>query len=431
LIPTALLFSRYRAFSELSRIELAPVTVIIGKNGSGKSVITRLPLILGSGLDPNAESPFDLLAGGIHHANRYEDLIYQRSALPFSLGAEISDGADGWRFLTTLRHVVETHTVGVEAFELHHTTARVLKLSISRPEDIGKPDAMFSAIFGDSTTERQVHVTFRGLFPTCVQEDEAASTALLNARTLFHAALASPSYLGPFRSEHGALTHTPSQGVKDLGPKGERALDIVGDDRLRRDGALATAVEDWFETNMQARLKLVMSADLPRIVVNDPVRKLDVDIDETGAGFAQLFPVVVQALSCKAGRLTSPLMIVEQPELHLHPGAHGYVTDLICATAKERRMQVRYICETHSEQVVMRIRRWIAKQEISPGDVKIISVAHQSSRDEPVEPFRMISIDELGNPDAWPVDVFDDAFKDLVEIREAAVSHASARAKTT
>lgn len=46
----ALIWNRYRSFKERQKVELAPLTVIIGKNGSGKSVISRLPLILSSGV---------------------------------------------------------------------------------------------------------------------------------------------------------------------------------------------------------------------------------------------------------------------------------------------------------------------------------------------------------------------------------------------
>jgi recombinational DNA repair ATPase RecF len=106
-ILTALLFSRYRAFREATRLDFAPLTVIIGKNGGGKSVLTRLPLLIAGGLAAQAEASLDLTAGGISHAARYEDLIYQRSAQPFSLGAEISDGNRTLRFVTTIRHVAE------------------------------------------------------------------------------------------------------------------------------------------------------------------------------------------------------------------------------------------------------------------------------------------------------------------------------------
>src|SRR4051812_37171940 len=105
MIPTALIFSRYKSFKERVVLNLAPLNVIIGRNGSGKSVISRLPLLLASGLKDEAEAPVDLFAGGVLHSSRYEDLIYERSAQPFELGAQIGQGLGSLRFITTLRFV--------------------------------------------------------------------------------------------------------------------------------------------------------------------------------------------------------------------------------------------------------------------------------------------------------------------------------------
>lgn len=238
---------------------------------------------------------------------------------------------------------------------------------------------------------------------------------------LFEEAFAHPSYLGPFRSEVGSLPRIPRQGVRDLGPRGERALDILGDDALRGAGALARDVEEWFEAAMDGnRVKLERRGDLPRMLVHDPLRDVDVDLAETGVGFAQVFPVVVQAFARRADRITSPFVIVEQPELHLHPAAHGGVADLILETVIRCHGKVRYLCETHSEQIVTRLRRRVAEAKIAADAIKIISVGHQSGPDAEVEPLRVIGLNTLGNPDAWPIGVFDEAFEDLVNLREAA-----------
>jgi predicted ATPase len=402
-------------------LELTPLTVIIGKNGGGKSVLTRLPLILASGLASQAESPLDLTAGGISHGARFEDLIYQRSAQPFSLGAEISASGRTLKFVTTLRHVVERHSLAVEAFELSEGGQLTVSLKAARPEDIGNPAGMFVAQFGPDSAERQVRAKIAGLFPTEIDGDADASSRLLECRRLFEGAFASPSYLGPFRSEQGALPRIPRQGVHDLGPCGERALDIVGDDLLRGDGELVRAVEDWFEGAMGGnRLKLERAGDLPRLLVHDPIRSVDVDIGDTGAGFAQVFPIVVQALARRMGRISGSIVIVEQPELHLHPAAHGDVADLIGETVSTCASDIRYICETHSEQVITRLRRRVAEGRLSDGTVKLASVGHQSAMDDAIEPLRSIGLDALGNPDSWPVGVFNEAFDDLVLLREAA-----------
>src|SRR5262249_33597390 len=140
----------------------------------------------------------------------------------------------------------------------------------------------------------------------------------------------------------------------------------------------------------------------------------------TGAGFAQVFPIVVQAFARRSDRIASPFLIIEQPELHLHPAVHGGVADLIGDTVSECGGRARYLCETHSEQVVTRLRRRVAEGKISADSIRIASVGHQGAPDADIEPLRNIRLDEVGNPDSWPIGVFDEAFDDLVRLREAA-----------
>src|SRR5262249_27340049 len=298
--------------------------------------------------------------------------------------------------------------------------ASVVSLTIARPEGIGDPAGIFLAKFGTKDDEQEVRVRMVGLFPTHIEGYREMTDRLQSMREQFEKVFAPPSYLGPFRSEQGSLTRVPRQGVRDVGPRGELALDIIGDDRLRAEGLLAGAVADWFESAMEARVTLEMAGDRPRILVHDPIREIDVDLSDTGAGFDQVFPVAVQALARRAKRITSSMLIVEQPELHLHPGAHGNVADLICDTVTACVGNLRYICETHSEEVITRLRRRVAERKLAPDNIKIISIGHQSAADEPLEPLRKINLDILGNPDSWPIGVFDEAFDDLVHLREAA-----------
>src|SRR5436309_2771675 len=107
---SALTWNRYRSFKERQRVELAPVTIVIGRNGSGKSVISRLPLLLAGGVSGVSQGPLDLMAGDVEHAASYQDLVNMRGALPFSLGAEINGSEGHFAFETTMRHLNETRS---------------------------------------------------------------------------------------------------------------------------------------------------------------------------------------------------------------------------------------------------------------------------------------------------------------------------------
>ena len=421
-IPIALHFSRYRAFKEEVRVPIAPLTLILGRNGSGKSVITRLPLMLAGGIDESATSPLNLVAGGISHASRYEDLVHQRSARPFMLGAEMTVDDRLVIFKTTLRHVVETHSLAYEAFELIENGATILRLSISLPDEIGKGEAKFN-LQADDSIERLCKVRFSGLFPSEIEGEPGLQERIRIIRDEFQQAFEDPAYIGPFRSEVSSSGRVPQQGVRLLGSRGEGALDVLGDDVLRGDGATARLVEEWFDSAMEgSRVVLELTSGIPRLLVRDPQRNVDVDLTETGAGFAQVLPIAVQVLSAKNKKILSPIAIVEQPELHLHPGAHGALADLFIDAAADADVLTRYVCETHSEQFVTRVRRRIAEGKICASDVLIISVAHQSVAGGEMDPIRVIPIDTYGNTETWPVGVFDEAFDDLIALREAAAS---------
>lgn len=418
-IPVALHFSRYRAFKDEVRIPLAPLTLILGKNGSGKSVLTRLPVLLASGIDRSATSPLNLVAGGVAHASRYEDLVHQRSAQPFMLGAEIAVEDVSIIFKTTLRHVVESHSLAYEGFEILENGVTILRLEISAPEEIGKESAEFRLMASDAQ-EKLCKVEFAGLFPSQIDGEPDLQERVVAYRESFERAFGNPAYLGPFRSEASSSGRVPQQGVRALGPRGEGALDILGGDSLRGDGSTSRLVENWFDSAMQgSRVILELASGIPRLLVRDPYRNVDVDLSETGAGFAQVLPIAVQVLSAKNAKLFSPVAIVEQPELHLHPGAHGALADLFIDAAADPEVTTKYMCETHSEQFVTRVRRRIAEGAIRKEDVLIISVAHQSIVDAEVEPVRIIPIDAFGNTETWPVGVFDEAFDDLIALREA------------
>ncbi|RKQ64143.1 AAA family ATPase [Oceanibaculum indicum] len=420
-IPVALHFSRYRAFKEEVRLPIAPLTLILGKNGSGKSVLTRLPVLIAGGIDTAAISPLSLIAGGVSHASRYEDLVHQRSAQPFMLGAEIAVDDTRIIFRTTLRHVVETHSLAYEQFELFKDDAILLRLSISSPEEIGKDCASFRFHF-DGEDKGLCKVKFSGLFPSKIEEYPDVEGRVMGYRKGFEQAFGGPAYLGPFRSEASSSGRVPQQGVRALGPRGEGALDILGDDSLRGDGSTTRLVEEWFDTAMQGnRVVLALASGIPRLLVRDPQRNVEVDLSETGAGFAQVLPIAVQVLSAKNEKLFSPISIVEQPELHLHPGAHGALADLFVSATADPDVITKFVCETHSEQFVTRVRRRIAEGAIDHNDVLIISVAHQSEAGGEIDPVRIIPIDTYGNTETWPVGVFDEAFDDLIALREASV----------
>ncbi len=85
-------------------------------------------------------------------------------------------------------------------------------------------------------------------------------------------------------------------------------------------------------------------------ISQDPV---DLQPQDVGVGISQVVPVIVTALDGKGW-----LLVIEQPELHLHPRLQAELGDLFIQAAKGETAHT-LLLETHSEMIPLRIMRRI------------------------------------------------------------------------
>ena len=90
------------------------------------------------------------------------------------------------------------------------------------------------------------------------------------------------------------------------------------------------------------------------------------NVIDVGYGVNQLLPILVRMFN--APRMMTFLM--QQPEVHLHPRGQAELSSLLVDLV--RRMEHKFIVETHSDYMVDRTRIEIMKKRISPEDVSLI-----------------------------------------------------------
>lgn len=81
----------------------------------------------------------------------------------------------------------------------------------------------------------------------------------------------------------------------------------------------------------------------------------DVNISLLGFGISQVLPIIAQCVLAEPGSL----LVIEQPELHLHPRAQADLADVFIACTKKHNF--RLLVETHSEHLLLRMQRRIAE----------------------------------------------------------------------
>lgn len=91
------------------------------------------------------------------------------------------------------------------------------------------------------------------------------------------------------------------------------------------------------------------------------------NILDAGVGIVQSLPIVIRAME-KCNKET--LIIIEEPETHLHPAAHANLGELVCDSVKNDPFK-KYLIETHSLNFIMRLRRLIAEGRLEKEKVSL------------------------------------------------------------
>ena len=150
---------------------------------------------------------------------------------------------------------------------------------------------------------------------------------------------------------------TPS----DIGSDGHRAIDVLlasalmkGDDYKR----VIDGVSKWLK-----QMKLAESIEVKQLgrstryelVVNRD--GIESNLRDVGIGVSQVLPVLTIAYFAQPGST----VILEEPEIHLHPLAQSVLAELFVEVSKQRNVQ--FLVETHSEHLFRRMQTLLARKE--------------------------------------------------------------------
>jgi predicted ATPase len=222
-------------------------------------------------------------------------------------------------------------------------------------------------------------------------------------------------YLGPLRDDPRTLyALPPTPEDPDVGIRGEytatvlqcHAADLV-DCPVPGDAAfgcvrlpLGEAVTRWLVH--MGLVEEVETTDKGKIGTEVSLRVADVsmplDLTNVGVGVSQVLPSIVAGLLAPSGTV----LLLEQPELHLHPKVQSILADFLLGLAHNGRQ---CIVESHSEYLVNRLRRRIVE---APGDrVKRLIQLYFVERTNGASEFRSVEPNEYGAIPDWPRGFFD------------------------
>jgi len=449
---TRLSLANFKSWKRIEEMDCAPITGLFGANSSGKSSILQLLLML----KQTVESP-----------DRAQALIFGDERTPASLGTfgdiahghdtsssltwdlqwqmpkklTIRDPADPTRTLFTgdrLRFEAELRSdsgrLSVEqmcySFAGHEFQMQRKKGSPSKYElVVRKGDFTFTRTRG-RPWELPPPVKCYG-FPDQTKAYYQNAEFLSDLQLAFERLFGQLYYLGPLRDYPRRQYTWAGAEPADMGQRGERVVDallaarqrgsVISRGRGTRRMLLEAYVAHWLKKlgliHSFAVQSIAEGSNLYRVTVRKSPSSADVLLTDVGFGVSQVLPILVLCYYVPEGST----VLLEQPEIHLHPSVQAGLADVFIDAVDKRKVQI--IFESHSEHLLQRLQRRVAEGRATEHGISedlvrpyFCKMLDGQTRLVPLE------LDLLGNITNWPEGFFGDRFAETAAMAEAAAS---------
>ena len=439
--------TNFKAFGETVTIPIRPITLIFGPNSSGKSSILQSLRLFKQSFEKNPKLESITHKGGYIDTGGFKEFIHGHDETRnFSIrmtydglvktAASMSD--DLWCDYFSGQHPEmpseykieadqDDHDIFYDAFaEIKFNRLAILK-SFQLDASTQKIPLQYESIFlGDDSLDLFLE-RIAGDDWHLIHDHECLKKILeyLNglhipnrlaaiykymAEELLEGTFSSIEYIPPLRdyplryydlnepSEYLNLHTNPENFAKT-----NEWLQRLGT------GCILDQIESW---NVIYELSKTLVGIAPRIINRDS--KTRSSIADVGFGISQLLPIITKSMALKNSNI-----LIEQPEIHLHPALQAEMGDLFINSALGEQKNT-FLIETHSEHLLLRIMRRMRETfndkllnnnalPVTPKDVAILFVQPNGAASS----VRQLELDEEGQLlDPWPGGFFEEGFRE-------------------
>ena len=405
---TELRAQNFKSWQDTGTLQFAPLTGLFGANSSGKTSILQVLLMLKQTVEQPANWNEPLYFGddeSLLNLGNFDAVIHGHKrdlSIGISVSWKSSAVADINKYIKFHNLKFPSHIEMLPSSQGYRAPSEEISFStnIARSAmnnfyyetdlykfDVQQPDLF--RCYGFRTARNQIM--------------EISSRFEGDFENLFSRIL----YLGPLR-EHPRPRYTwDGDHPKGIGQEGEKAISALLSGRIRHlsiDGQIL----NWLQ-----RLELIDSYDLHpfsdtgrdyEFLVKKYKDGPEVRITDVGFGVSQVLPVLILCHYAPEGSI----LILEQPEAHLHPKVQSELADVLIDVVKNRNVQI--ILESHSAHLLHRLQRRIAEEQMSADDTAFYFCQINDGTSE----IERLKVDEYGNIRNWPQNFFGDDMGDLV-----------------
>ncbi len=445
---TKLRLENFKAWRELD-IELGKVTALFGENSSGKSSLLQFLLMLkqtrnavdrGLVLDFGG-GPMELVDLGSYGATvhrggadgPFPDMQWNLSwGFPGRLRIRDARGGsheyvgDRLRLTTAVGPARSGSGLSARrlAYEFDGTTFELRpRESGDRYELASEGDHPFTFVRNRGRGWPLPGPVKTHLFPGAARSLFQNTDILSQFESAYERLMDRIHYLGPLREHPRREYRWTGAGREGVGDSGQFTIDAIlaATDRqdlqnLRKYGrkmGFQELVAHWLREldlidSFEVR-ELAAGKSLFEVLVRRDRSSPLTTLSDVGFGVSQVLPVLVLLYYVPEGSI----VLMEQPEIHLHPSVQSGLADLFLRVALHRNVQI--VVESHSEHLLRRFQRRVAEGEVGASDLKLHFVRSEGGAAK-LDPLRL---NEWGGIEDWPDRFFGDEMEEIAATSRA------------
>ena len=428
---TELRAQNFKSWQDTGNLQFAPLTGFFGANSSGKTSLLQTLLLFKQTVERPQEFPDSRVVQMVQAGSQTR--IPLSSHVPLYFGNDDSlvnlgvfdtvvhghnrrlsiDFSVSWKLAQRMRigkRVTDTFSFSTSIVKGRRVESELDNFCYTagageRIFQISRIDGAYHQ-FMDDMTEAIPFRCYGIIDPT---EDQLP---FLNLRRAFENLFSQIRHLGPLREYPRNRYDWEGDHPESVGQQGEKMIPALLSGRVRL-LSIDEQIPKWLQ-----KLDLINSYDLQPItgmggeyefLVKQHQGGPDVRLTDVGFGVSQILPVLVSCYSAPE----NSILILEQPEAHLHPKVQSDLADVLIDVVKTRNIQI--ILESHSEHLLHRLQRRIAEEKIVAEDTALYFCEINEGTSE----IERLDVDEYGNILNYPPDFFGDDLGDLVAKTEA------------
>jgi predicted ATPase len=458
---TRLRIDNFKAWKDTGEIRLAPITVLFGINSSGKtSILQSLVMLRQTYESPDrrrvlhpGDDNTDVDLGTV------QDLIFghqETAELGFELEWHVQEPLTLIDPKTDLKYTGQNIQFLAKIGQQNGRVPRLIvkkmeyrldsqpvpvTIGMTRQEgDADKYDLTFDGVTLVRHKQRAwplpAPLRFYG-FPDEVKAYFQNADFLTDLTLALEKTLRGLYYLGPLRDYPKRTYVWSGERPEHVGLWGDRTIEalLAAQDRQlsrgahKRSESFERVIARWLK-----EMKLIENFETKpigarrkeyEVLVRTTGSRYTVNLTDVGFGISQALPVIVECFCVPPGST----VILEHPELHLHPSAQAELADLFIEAIRSREegydRNIQLLVESHSEHFLRRLQRRIAEGVLKPEEAALFFCTPSAEGSH----ISRLAVDDYGNITNWPNNFFGDEMADLAAMTDAVLSRKATETK--